>query len=507
VIAPRPDDVLARSLVHACQDGLLAFDPMGRITVWNPAMERLTHRNAEEVAGAIAWEAFPAWGEYRLVFERTLKGIPAIAGTFPIPGTDRLYEASFAPVLDDGRLMGGFAVFRDVTRFKQTEELLRESEERFRVMADTAPVLLWMSGPDALCSFFNQRWLQFTGRTLEMELGNGWAEGVHPEDFQGCLTHYMNSFVKRQEFQMEYRLRRWDGAYRWILDTGVPRYTPGGEFSGYIGSCIDVTEFKRSESERLRLLGQEQAARAEAMALRRSDELKDRFLSIVSHELRTPLNAITGFGSVLDDEVAGPLSPEQHAYLRKMLQGADTLLALVNDLLDMSRMQAGQFQLRPSSTRLASVIEEVLGALSPLADQRHQRLLREIPGPLPVIVADEQRVRQVLVNLAGNAIKFSPDGGVITLGARDEGDRLRVTISDTGPGIRPEDLPRLFRRFSQLDDSTTRTQGGTGLGLSIAKALVEAHGGEIGVESEPGHGSTFWFTLPVKPPQEVGAAG
>lgn len=242
-------------------------------------------------------------------------------------------------------------------------------------------------------------------------------------------------------------------------------------------------------------------ANAELLAL---DRMKDEFLSILSHELRTPINAITGFGSILDDEVAGPLTDKQHQYLRKILGGANVLLNLVNDLLDMSQIQAGRFTIAPRSFAFEDVVREVVSNLESLIEQRRHRLEVDIE-PL-MVVADKQRVGQVLTNILTNAIKFTPDGGDISLRAMANEGLLRVEISDTGPGICSEDTGKLFQPFTQLDMSSTRQVGGTGLGLSISKALVEAHGGEIGVTSALGKGSTFWFTLPLAtktPPDQV----
>ncbi|HBN07324.1 MAG TPA: hypothetical protein DD435_01320 [Cyanobacteria bacterium UBA8530] len=232
-------------------------------------------------------------------------------------------------------------------------------------------------------------------------------------------------------------------------------------------------------------------------ALREAYAIKDQFLSIVSHELRTPLNSINGFGSILEDEIAGPLNQQQHEYLRKMLRGADLLNFLVNNLLDLTQILAGEFTITPSEMNLREVAAGVIDDLKSKAASKGLTLRFEGPDDLPPVLADEIRVVQVLSNLVDNAIKFTPEGGKIWVRACAIGAFLRIEVEDTGVGIVPEDIPKLFKRFSQLDMSATRKAGGTGLGLSISKAIIEAHGGEIGVESTPGKGSTFWFTLPL----------
>jgi signal transduction histidine kinase len=261
-----------------------------------------------------------------------------------------------------------------------------------------------------------------------------------------------------------------------------------------LGTLLDITERHLLEEER----AHNQEARIET--LQRADLLKDQFLSILSHELRTPLNAIQGFGSVLEDEIAGPLSPLQHSYLSKMLAGSELLLGLVSDLLDMSRIQAGKFTIAFEPLRFSALAASVADSLASLAAQKQLGLTLDIAPDLPPMMADAQRVGQVLTNLISNAIKFTPEGGQIQVTARQERDHVLCEVVDTGDGIRPDDLPRLFQRFTQLDMSTTRQKGGTGLGLSICKAIVEAHGGHIGVRSEMAKGSTFWFTLPFSPP-------
>jgi signal transduction histidine kinase len=231
--------------------------------------------------------------------------------------------------------------------------------------------------------------------------------------------------------------------------------------------------------------------------LRQTDRYKDEFLSVISHELRTPLNFITGFASILDDEIDGPLNERQHQHLNKILSGSERMLHLVNDLLDFAKLQAGKFELAPAPTPYAPLVEEVASALRPLADHKHVKLQLQVDVPgAPVL--DESRVVQVLTNLISNAIKFTAPEGTILIRAAAKDGWLLTEVTDSGVGIAEMDLPKLFNRFRQLDMSTTREAGGTGLGLAISKALVEAHGGEIGVKSQVGEGSTFWFRLPLK---------
>jgi signal transduction histidine kinase len=206
---------------------------------------------------------------------------------------------------------------------------------------------------------------------------------------------------------------------------------------------------------------------------------------------------------MLDDELVGPLTPAQHHYLKRMLAGGDTLLKLINDLLDMSRIQAGKFSIVRQPLRLRAIADDLVESALPQLEQKRIILFNEVPADLPLLSADPQRIAQVVRNLLSNAIKFTPDGGRVWLRAAVAGPDVRCEVTDTGVGIAESDLPKLFQRFGQLDMSNTRSAPGTGLGLSIVKAFVEAHGGRVGVESEPGRGSTFWFTLPIDAPQEA----
>jgi PAS domain S-box-containing protein len=368
----------------------------------------------------------------------------------------------------------------------QTEELASQQEElqalTDRLVADKAfidailantPAAIAYMEPDLRFRWVNATFARMVGLPAEQLAGKTLAEAFPEMPMPN--PRIQQALASRRPVGAEGFKLQVAGHTLYTDHTYVPMLDRLGQVEGMLLLALDVT------------------ARVE------SDRMKDQFLSILSHELRTPINAIMGFGSILEDELGGPLTPEQHGYIEKIMGGAETLMALVSDLLDMSRIQAGKFTLDPRPLRLPEVLDAVVAYLKPLADQKHQALVEAVPEDLPLLVADEQRVAQVLTNLVGNAIKFTPEGGTVTVRAHEVDGRIRCEVVDTGIGIAPRDIGRLFQRFTQLDSSYTRRAGGTGLGLSISKALVEAHGGQIGVESELGVGSTFWFELPLTP--------
>jgi PAS domain S-box-containing protein len=235
--------------------------------------------------------------------------------------------------------------------------------------------------------------------------------------------------------------------------------------------------------------------------LKELDHLKSNFVNSVTHELRTPLTSIVGYTEFLEDEIGGSVTPMQREFVSQIERGARRLEYLLNDLLDFARLEAGTFTLKLEPASFAAKVREVVESLKPQVEEARLSLEVSLPEDPLTLWMDPQRISQVLINLIGNAIKFTPPGGRIQVRARVEQARLRCEVEDTGPGIAPEDLPRLFQRFRQLEAGVTMGKG-TGLGLSISKALVEAHGGTIGVYSELGKGSTFWFELPLNPETE-----
>ncbi len=653
-----------------------------------------------------------------------------------------------------GQLIGGFNHLLDTLAARN--RLLSESEIRFRIMADNAPVLIWCAGVDKQCQYINKMWLDFTGRSVEQEIGNGWTAGVFPEDLPACLADYESAFDARQKFVMELRLRRFDGEYRWLLNYGVPRYDEQGVFVGYIGSCIDISERKQTDEARLELyhrltristqvpgliyqyklrpdgsscfpyaseaireiyrvspeevrddaspvqdklhpddlgavvasiqqsaatlqpwkheyrvrfsdqterwlygsavpfqendgsvlwsgfitditdrkrveadlrklaqaveqspesiiitnlqaeieyvneafvhntgysraeaIGQnprllnsgktsresnvalwdalthgrvwkgelynrrkdgseyaelaiispirqddgqvshyvavkaditEQQRIAEELKLHRhhlealvgtrtqelafakeaaeaASHAKSTFLANMSHEIRTPMNAIIGFTHMLR---RGDVRPEQADKLGKIATAADHLLSVINDILDLSKIEASKLILEKSNFDIESVLSRVSSMVIDKVREKGLELVIDTDSDLGILNGDATRLGQALLNYLGNAVKFT-ERGAITLRARmieagADDVLVRFSVEDTGMGIPPEHLPRLFQAFEQADNSMTRRFGGTGLGLAIARRLANLMGGEAGVESTPAVGSTFWLT-------------
>jgi PAS domain S-box-containing protein len=376
-------------------------------------------------------------------------------------------------------------LFHDVTERKRAEASLRESEERFRVMADTAPVMLWVSGTDKLCTFFSKGWLLFTGRKMEQEVGNGWAEGVHPDDLDRCLEVYTTAFDKREIFQMEYRLRRADGEYRWILDTGTPRFASDGEFLGYIGSGVDVTDLKRRQEQML------VAQRLESLGL---------LAGGVAHDFNNLLGCILANADVTMAEL------EINSPARDGLERIEAVVVRASQIVRQIMTYIGEEQADLEPVDLSRLVHEMAQLLRVCIPKR-ARLNIDLPPSLLVPRANAAQLRQVLMNLiinAGEAIG-DRDGVISVTGthgswlynrlpvsdtAAPEGGFVCLEISDTGAGMSQDVLQRIFEPFF-----STKVAG-RGFGLTAVQTIVRSHGGNIEVSSTPGKGATFRVRLP-----------
>lgn len=365
------------------------------------------------------------------------------------------------------------------------KEALRESEERFRNMADTAPVMIWVSGLDKLCTFFNKTWLEFTGRAFEQEIGEGWAEGVHSDDLDRCVATYSISFDARRSFQMEYRLRRRDGEYRWILDQGVPRFTPAGVFAGYIGSCIDISEIKR---------GQEEALANQKL------ESVGQLARGVAHDFNNLLGGILATAEWALDK-PGENSPD-----REELLTIRTAAVRGGEIVRQLMTYAGEADAAFGAVDFSSLVEEMLQLLK--ASISKQAILQtELAADLPAVQGNPAQIRQVVMNLVTNASEaIGARAGVIrvrtarvkvelgapVMGAANlsPGDYVKLEISDTGTGMTPDVQARIFDPFF-----TTKPTG-HGLGLAAVQGIVRSHDGAMNVVSSLGQGTRFEILLP-----------
>jgi PAS domain S-box-containing protein len=361
---------------------------------------------------------------------------------------------------------------------QQPLEDIRESDERFRVMANAAPVMIWMSGLDKLCTFFNEGWLNFTGRCLEEEMGNGWAEGVHPDDYERCLLTYTSAFDARTPFAMDYRLRRADGEYRWLLDNGVPRYNISGEFEGFIGSCIDITERRTMEARNFELMLENERIR-----------LMKKFIQEAAHEFRTPLSIINSSTYIMT------LSDQQkrrEVKAKQIEQQVLRITKLVDMLLKMVSLETNREQ--STSIDVGDLLRSVCAEIQLVSPASNIRCKAELDHLL--IEGTREDIYEAIWQLLDNAVRYTPAEGQITAKTMREDQHLIIEVEDTGIGISEEALPHIFETFWRED--AAHSTPGFGLGLSIVKKITERHGGRIEVKSVPNAGTNMRIILPSK---------
>jgi PAS domain S-box-containing protein len=548
-----------------------------------------------------------------------------------LDGRVRWVSTTKMPLHDqDGQIAGTFGVARDITKLKLAEEALRESEHRWRSLTEALPQLVWSATPDGACDYFSTQWTDHTGVPESELLGWRWLEVLHPDDREPTRELWTCSVCGCGPYDVEYRVRRSDGVYRWFKTRGVPIRDAGRNITKWFGTCTDITDLRQAEdalreseerfrgtfenaavgialvdlngrfvrvnqkycditgysdaellqktfqditppddltisvqrftallrgdwpsfelkkrylrkdgslvwvelfasleraatgdpayaiaivqdiSERKRLVGELLKAKEVAEAANRA---KDEFLANVSHEIRTPMNAILGMTELALDT---QLTEDQRQNLTTVKSAADNLLGIINDLLDFSKIEAGKLELAPVNFSLRAALGDTVRALAMRAHKKGLELISDVqPDVHDALVGDAGRLRQILLNILGNAIKFTDEGEVVVRVETVRSEvvsgklleaamvtthdsrlttHLRFTVRDTGIGIPKNKQDGIFRAFEQEDTSTTRKYGGTGLGLTISSRLVALMGGHITVDSEPGQGSTFAFT-------------
>ncbi|MEZ0391578.1 MAG: ATP-binding protein [Pseudobdellovibrionaceae bacterium] len=390
--------------------------------------------------------------------------------------------------LEDLRILNSLSHFASAA---VQSSFRRDSAEaaraHFRELVDNSPAILWITNTHGRCTYLSRQWYEVTGRTAAQDLGFGWIENVHPEDRESTKQVFIRANEEGGKVSIRYRLRQRDGEYRWVLDSGLPRINPEGEFLGYIGTVVDIHDQVESQLELKR-------AKDEA---EKANSLKSAFLANMSHEIRTPLSAMIGYADLLRDPKLS--AEDRESFIEILTRNGKGLAMIINDILDLSKVEAGHLHLDIAETNPHKIAAEVVSLLRVKAQNLQLDLQSGVSTPAR-ITTDSFRLKQILLNLIGNAIKFSPEGSVHvrSFGRKTESGQSLVCfeIKDTGIGIPQNNLESIFEMFVQADSSTARRFGGTGLGLSLSRRLARALGGDIRVlSSVEGQGTTFLLEI------------
>ena len=490
--------------------GIAYYDADLRYLRINEAFARLNGKAVADHLGKTVEEVRPDFpGELRqeyLKVAQTHK--PAVSRRISIDGG--VWEMSIFPVKALRAERPGLGLIGiDVTAKAAAEAHIRESESRFRTMAEAMPQIVWMTRPDGYHEYYNLRWYEFTGLTPEQSIGWGWSLPLHPDDVERSKARWKLSVDNAIPYEIEYRFRGADGTYRWFLGRANPVRDDDGRVSRWLGTCTDI-EDRKQQAERL-----EQIVDDRTVALRRSNEELEKFAYIASHDLQEPLRKIQAFGDRLSTRFKAGLGEQGQDYIGRMLDSAGRMRRLIDDLLSFSRIATKLQPLAPVD--LNAVARDVIDDLEIRIAQTGGRV--EV-GPMPTLPADPAQMRQLFQNLIGNALKFQRPGvpPVVTVsasriaaaevaangtGPRPGGDApgYRITVSDNGIGFEPQYADRIFELFQRLHGRSEYE--GTGLGLAICKKIAHRHGGGITATSCPGEGSTFIIDLPAPTTPEL----
>ncbi|MGE0592785.1 MAG: PAS domain S-box protein [Vicinamibacterales bacterium] len=429
-----------------------------------------------EEQGRVVEEFFPlvrreGRGEIEIRFRHFLTG-------------EAVWVITSAITLTDGHehVTGYGTISRDITERKRSEQAIRETEAQFRTLADNMSQLAWMADQTGWIFWYNRRWYEYTGTTLEQMQGWGWRQVHHPEHVDRVVARIQRSWDTGEAWEDTFPLRGHDGRYRWFLSRALPIRDPSSQqVIQWFGTNTDITEQLEAED-----------------ALREANRRKDAFLATLAHELRNPLAPVRSSLEVLKGEPAAELSRQA---LDIMDRQVSLMQRLIDDLLDISRVDRNLLALRTERLDLGALVEQVVESCRPLAESGGQELVVNIPDePLPMH-ADQVRLSQVFSNLLHNACKYTGAGGRIALTVTHQGGDAVVAVKDDGIGIPADMLPRVFEMFTQVDPTMERVRGGLGIGLTLVQQLVNLHGGRVAAASEGlGRGSEFTVRLPLARP-------
>jgi PAS domain S-box-containing protein len=376
-----------------------------------------------------------------------------------------------------GQLIGFASVTRDMQADKAAQQALAQSEEKFRNITIAAPAALWMTDKDSMITYVNQVWLNWTGHPLEDQLGAGWLNAVIDEDRELAATRLINDINERNFHESQFRIQHTEGQLRYIICTGNPQYDNAGNFSGYIGACVDITELKQLQRQ------------------------KDEFIGIASHELKTPVTSIKAYTQLLESVMRRKGDIHEADMMGKMSVQINRLTVLIEDLLDVTKITSGRLQFHQGWFNFNQMMQEVVEDLQRTTTKH--TLIEDFKADVEVY-SDKDRISQVLINLITNAIKYSPDADEIIISTKVEHNQVEVCVQDFGIGIAEDKVDKVFEQFYRVSGDKEHTFPGLGLGLYISSEIIIREGGKIWVNSIEGKGSTFCFSLPLEGPKNLG---
>jgi PAS domain S-box-containing protein len=488
-----------QSLVLALAQVIWTADPQGALEGEQPSWTAYTGQTPEQFRGAGWLDAVHPHDRA----ENNVRWQRAIFERVPYEFEHRLrrhdgeylyFSARAVPVLEeDGSVREWAGIHTDITQRKLTEQSLRDGERRFRELADAMPQIVWGARPDGHFDYYNHRWYEFTGRVEGRDGDASWADVVHPEDQEQSLKLWRSAIRTGDAYEIEYRLKRHDGEYRWHLTRALPVREKTDEITRWFGTCTDIDARKRTE-DRLR---------ASTVTLLQNNRELEEFASVASHDLQEPLRKVQAFVGCLRDEQSATLNAEGVEYLDRIQNAAARMGTLVSDLLEISRLSSKGRPFVP--VNLNDVVGDVLSDLETRLAETNGRV---VVSSLPVVASDPVQMRQLFQNLIGNALKFHRkdeqpivhvsaeviDNGEIT-GSTRLGTSCRISVVDNGIGFDEKYLEKVFTIFQRLHGRGEYE--GTGIGLAICRKIVERHGGTLTARSRLGKGATFIATLPM----------
>jgi PAS domain S-box-containing protein len=480
------------ALLAASPSAIVTVDMDGMITSWNPGAERLFGHTREEVLGRNLDRLITT---AEVLQEADEISRQAAGGESTHTVSRRLHKDGSlvdvdivaAPIVIAGEGVGYYAIYSDISE-------LQRQKRYFEALYESSPTAIVTVNLDSTIASWNPAAVRLFGYSPEEAVGHNIDQllAARPDLLEEAQRRSATAASGREPGRMVSQRMRKDGSVVDVAGDGAPIFVAGKQV-GYFAMYSDISELQRRTRE-LAVKSQE---------LEVASKHKSDFLANMSHELRTPLNAIIGFSEVLHEQMFGELNERQLAYVNDVLEAGRHLLSLINDVLDLAKIEAGKMELELSQVALTELLRNAVSMQAERASRAGVELdLATKPAEI-TIAADERRVRQIVFNLLSNAVKFTPADGRIDVSARVDNGHAEVAVADTGPGIAPEDLETIFEEFEQTADG--KQAEGTGLGLPLSRKLVELHGGRLWAESEPGKGSTFRFTIPVKGPvrQEV----